>query len=171
MFLLWPRQLPQCGDWTPPPVPAPTEGRSSPSNTPVFPPSSFVLPSVCMLLYTLFQWSGTPVCSQLLFCKHFCVWMCSPDVSMERDALHVHLLLCHLVLHCKADLKQLLTVALAVVQVVNYFVLCTTVPLEVSSCASLSWSTVSMAKSLSRRVLEKWNDWLSSQIPKWISLF
>ena len=42
------------------------------------------------------HWSGTPVHSQLVFCMHFCVWRCIPDVSMERDVLHVHLLLCHL---------------------------------------------------------------------------
>ena len=40
-------------------------------------------------------WSGTPVCSPLVFCKLFCVWRCIPDVSMERDVLHVHLLLHH----------------------------------------------------------------------------
>ena len=27
----------------------------------------------CMVLYILFQWSGPPACSQLLFCKIFCV--------------------------------------------------------------------------------------------------
>ena len=27
-----------------------------------------------MVLYILFHWSGTPVCSQLVFCMHFCVW-------------------------------------------------------------------------------------------------
>ena len=43
------------------------------------------------------EWSVTPVCSQLVFFKHFCVWRCIPDVSMERDVLHVHLLLRHLV--------------------------------------------------------------------------
>ena len=37
------------------------------------------------------------VCSQLVFCKHFCVWRCTPDVSVERDVLHVQLLLRHLV--------------------------------------------------------------------------
>ena len=26
---------------------------------------------------------------------HFCVWRCIPDVSRERDVLHVYLLLCH----------------------------------------------------------------------------
>ena len=45
MFLLWLRQLPRRGDWIPALVPPPTEGRSHPTNTPVSPPSSFVLPS------------------------------------------------------------------------------------------------------------------------------
>ena len=31
-------------------------------------------------------------------CKHFCVWRCIPDVSVERDVHHVHILLRHLVL-------------------------------------------------------------------------
>ena len=51
-----------------------------------------------MALYILSHWSSTPVCSQLVFCMHFCVWRCIPDVSMERDVLHIHLLLRHLVL-------------------------------------------------------------------------
>ena len=50
----------------------------------------------CMGLYILFLWSGTPVCSQLVFCMHFCVWRCIADISVERDVLHVHPLLCHL---------------------------------------------------------------------------
>ena len=41
MFLLWLRQLSQCGDRTPASVPPPTKGRSGPTNTPVFPPSSW----------------------------------------------------------------------------------------------------------------------------------
>ena len=48
--------------------------------------------------YILFHWSGTPVRSQLVFCMHFCVWRCIPEVSVERDVLQVHLLLHHLVL-------------------------------------------------------------------------
>ena len=52
-----------------------------------------------MVLYILFQWSGTPACSQLVVCNHFWVWRCIPDVSMERDILHVHLLLCHFLPH------------------------------------------------------------------------
>ena len=98
MFLLWLRQLPQCGDWASASVAPPTEGRSSPTNPPVF-PSEFLCPTkFCMLLYILFHWSGPPVHSQLMFCMHFCVWRCVPDVSVERDGLHVHLLFHHLVL-------------------------------------------------------------------------
>ena len=44
------------------------------------------------------HWSSTPVFSQLVFCMHFCVWSCIPEVSVKRDVLHIHLLLCHLVL-------------------------------------------------------------------------
>ena len=44
-------------------------------------------------------WSGTRVCCQLVFCMNFCVWRSIPDVSMERDVLHIHLLLRCLVLH------------------------------------------------------------------------
>ena len=85
-------------NWTPPSVPPPTEGRSSPTNTPVFPPSSFILPSFAWFYIFFSPQSGTPVHSQLVFCMHFCVWRCIPDVSVERDVLHVHLLLHHLVL-------------------------------------------------------------------------
>ena len=54
----------------------------------------------CMVLHVLFHWSGPPVCSQLVLCMHVCVSRCIPGVSMERDVLHIHLLLCHLVLFC-----------------------------------------------------------------------
>ena len=58
-----------------------------------------VLPTeFCMVLYILFLWSGPPICSQLVFCRHFYVSRCIPDVSVERDVLHIHLFLCHLVL-------------------------------------------------------------------------
>ena len=36
-------QLPQCVDWTPASGPRPAVGGSSPTNIPVFPPSSFIL--------------------------------------------------------------------------------------------------------------------------------
>ena len=45
MFLLWLRQLSQNGDQTPGSVLPPAEGRSSPTSTPVFSTSSFILPS------------------------------------------------------------------------------------------------------------------------------
>ena len=97
MFLLWLRQLPWCGDWTPASVPLPAEGRSSPTNTSV--PPHFLCPTeFCVVLYILFCWLDIAVHSQLVLCMHFCVWSCFPDVSVERDALHVYLLLHHLVL-------------------------------------------------------------------------
>ena len=40
MFLPWLRQLPSCWDRTLASVPSPTKGRSSLTNTPVYPPSS-----------------------------------------------------------------------------------------------------------------------------------
>ena len=49
---------------------------------------SFISPTkFCVVLYFLFQWSGTPACLQLMFYKIFYVWRCIPDVSMERDVL------------------------------------------------------------------------------------
>ena len=52
---------------------------------------------LCGSLYSspLFRFSCR---SQLVFCMHFCVCRCIPDVPVERDVLHIHLLLCHLVL-------------------------------------------------------------------------
>ena len=45
MLLLWLRQLPWCGNQTPASIPPPVEGRSNPTNTPVFPlvPSSYLV--------------------------------------------------------------------------------------------------------------------------------
>ena len=96
MFLLWLRQLPRCGDW--PLLQFPHLPRAGPVLlTLLF--FHLVLHSTkfCVVLYILFRWSGTPVHSQLVFCMHFCVWRCVPDVSVERDVLHVHLLLHHVV--------------------------------------------------------------------------
>ena len=62
----------------------------------------FSLPCFVLLssvwFYILFHWSGTLARSQLVFHKIFCVLRCVPDVSIERDVLHIHLLLRHLVL-------------------------------------------------------------------------
>ena len=51
-----------------------------------------------MVLYILFHWLGPPVLSHLMFCTHYCVWRYIPAVSVERDVLHIHLLLHHHVL-------------------------------------------------------------------------
>ena len=59
-----------------------------------------------MVLYILCNWSGTPVYSKLVFCMLFCVWRCIPDVSVERDVLHIHLLLHHLVLQLTFFYKE-----------------------------------------------------------------
>ena len=67
MLLLWLRQLPWCGDVTSVSVLPPTEGRSSPTNTPVFPPSSFILPSFAWF-YTFFS-AGQVVLSTLSWCS------------------------------------------------------------------------------------------------------
>ena len=96
MFLLWLRQLPWCGDRTPASVLPPTEGRSSPSNTPVFPPSSFILPSF-VWVYIFFS-TGQVLLSALSWCSA-CTSMSEGVFLMYpwRDVLHVHLLLRHLV--------------------------------------------------------------------------
>ena len=51
----------------------------------------------CMDLYIPFRWSGALAHSQQAFWKIFCVWRYIPDASMEKDLLHIHLLLHYLV--------------------------------------------------------------------------
>ena len=100
MFLLWLRQLPHCGDWTPASVPPPMEGRSSPSNTPVFPPSSFILPSFVWfcIFFSVVGFSCTllaGVLHALLFLK-VCSWCihgerctpCPPTPPPSCSQLH-----------------------------------------------------------------------------------
>ena len=60
-------QLPQRGDWTPAPVPPPTEGRTSPTNTPVSPHSSLILPSFAWV-YIFFS-AGQVLLSSLSWCS------------------------------------------------------------------------------------------------------
>ena len=95
MFLLWLRQLPWCGGQNPASGPPPAEGRPSPANTPVSPPTSFTLPSFAW--FYIFFSSAQFLLSQLVFCMHFCVWRNIPDVSVERDVFHIHLFLHHVV--------------------------------------------------------------------------
>ena len=66
-------------------------------------PSSY---QFCVGSYIIFCWSGLPVCSQVVFCMHVCVWRCITDVPMVRDVLHVHLLLCHLLLSLRFCIKN-----------------------------------------------------------------
>ena len=67
VFLLWLRQLPWCGDLTPASAPPPTKGRSGPTNTPVFPPSSLVLPSFAW--FYIFSSAGQVLLSVLSWCS------------------------------------------------------------------------------------------------------
>ena len=67
MFLLWLRQLPSSGARTPALVSSPTKGRSSPTNTLVFPPSSFILPSF-VWVYIFFS-AGQALLSTLSWCS------------------------------------------------------------------------------------------------------
>ena len=94
---LCPKQLLRCGDLTPASVLPPARRRSSCAHSLIFFPSLLCPTEFCVVLYILFHWSGPPVHTQLVFCMHVCVSRCIPDVSMERDVLHIHLLLCHLV--------------------------------------------------------------------------
>ena len=58
--------------------------------------SFYIFFSACQVLLSALSWCS--VCT--------CVWRCIPDVSMERDILHVHLLLCHLVLSLIPFLRE-----------------------------------------------------------------
>ena len=53
----------------------------------LFPPQFLHPTEFCVVLYILFHWSGNPVHSQLVFCMHFCVRRCVPDVSVQRGVL------------------------------------------------------------------------------------
>ena len=66
LFLLWLRQLPWCGDQTLTSVPPPAEGRSSLTNIPSFPPSSFLLPSFAWVY--IFFFTGQILLSALSWC-------------------------------------------------------------------------------------------------------
>jgi len=83
--------------------PPPAQGRSSPANTPVFPPSSFVLPSFAWFCVCFS--AGQVLLSALRWCAA-CTSV-SEGVFLvypwRRDGLHVHLLLRHLVLSLFLD--------------------------------------------------------------------
>jgi len=56
-----------CGDRIPASVPPPAEGRSSPTNTPVFPTSSFILPSFAWVY--IFFFTGQVLLSAFSWCS------------------------------------------------------------------------------------------------------
>ena len=60
---------PNVGIRPPVSVPPPTEGRSSPTNTPVFPPGSFILPSFAC--FCMFFSSGQVLLSALSWCSAY----------------------------------------------------------------------------------------------------
>ena len=95
MFLLWLRQLPQCGDSTPASVPPPTEGSSIPTNTPDVPTSSFILPSFAW--FYIFISTSQVLLSTLSWC--FARNSVSKAVFLMypwRNVLHIHLFLSHI---------------------------------------------------------------------------
>ena len=95
MFLLWLRQLPRCGDWTPASVPPPAKGRSSPTNTATFLPSSFIRPSFAW--FYIFFTSGQVLLSGLSWCSAstsvsegvflMCLWRGMDSMSTYSSAI------------------------------------------------------------------------------------
>ena len=61
------RELPPCGDQISASIPPPAEGRSSPTNTPVCPPSTFILPSFAW--FCMFFSAGQVLLSALSWCS------------------------------------------------------------------------------------------------------
>ena len=85
MFLLWLRQLPRCEDQTPASVPPPTKGRSSPTNIPISPPSSFVLLSFAWV-YIFFS-AGQVLLSALSWCVLTYPWREIYSMSTYSSAI------------------------------------------------------------------------------------
>ena len=116
MFLLCPKHMPQYRGWTLALASSPARGKSSPTYSPLFPPTSFVLPSFAWF-YVFF--SGDLALLPILSwcCKLFCVWRCIPDVYIGRDVLHIYLFLLLLVpppqypLHFKPHTRSFYPVA------------------------------------------------------------
>ena len=88
---------PNVRDWKPASVPPPAESMSSPTNTPLSPAISFILLS--FVWFYIFLSTGHVLQSALSWCSA-CTSVLEGVFLMypEKDVLHVHLLLCHLVL-------------------------------------------------------------------------
>ena len=165
MFLLWLRQLPWCGDQTPASVPAPPPKlRAGPVLQTLLSalPASRPVPSSYWGLHGSvhpFWWSGTPAHSHLVFCKPFCVWGCIPDVSMERDVLHVHLLLRHLV--PSANVWCILTFTMPQAQVLSALYIFTALILATDLWSSSFYFSVRRMSERSQMPHEEWiQDWI-----------
>ena len=87
MLPLCPKQLLRCWDMTPASVLPTPRCRSSPAHSPLFP---FLPLSYWVLdLYIPFQWSGTPVCSQAVFCEILHLKVYSWCIHGERCTAHL----------------------------------------------------------------------------------
>ena len=100
MFLLWLRQLPCYGHRTPASVPPPAESRSRTTNTPVFPPSSFILPfpwfsisfsTAQVLLYALSWCSACTSVSEVVFLMY--LWREMYSMSTHSSTILFFLML------------------------------------------------------------------------------
>ena len=106
-----------------------------------------------------FWWSGTPAHSRLVFCKPFCVWGCIPDVSVERDVLHVHLLLRHLV--PSANVWCILTFTMPQAQVLSALYIFTALILATDLWSSSFYFSVRRMSQRSQMPHEEWiQDWI-----------
>ena len=85
MFLLWLRQLPQWRNRIPASVPQLVEGRSSPTNTPVFPRSPFILPSFAW--FYIFFPPGQVLLSAISWCSA-CTSVSEGVLLMYRGEKH-----------------------------------------------------------------------------------
>ena len=77
-----------CGAQTPASVPQPAEGRSSPTNTPVFPSSSFVLLSFVSSIYYFLLLRYSCLISAGFLHAHLCLKVYSRCIYGERYSPH-----------------------------------------------------------------------------------
>ena len=161
MFLLWLRQLPPCGDQTPASVPPLAEGRSSPTKTPIFPPSPFVLLSFawfCMffstdqaLLSTLSWCSACTFVSEAVFLMH--LWRETYSMSTYSSAIFVsaHYLIglfVSLILSCMSCLYISEINPLSVASLANIFSYSEGCTLNFEHAASSIWTSLPPSISL-----------------------
>ena len=95
MFLLWLRQLTWCGDQTPTSAPPPAKGRSSLTNSPVFPPGPLYYWVLHWPIYTfLLVRSSCPLSAAVLhalLCLKVCSWCIHGKRCTPRPPTPPHL--------------------------------------------------------------------------------